>query len=637
MCGIAGIFHFPPSPGPVPGVVAGMLGRMIARGPDGSGTWADGDVELGHRRLAILDLSEAGRQPMASACGRYVMSFNGEIYNHAELADEAGIARSELRSTCDTEVLVEAWARLGVAVLPRLAGQFAAAVYDRRERCLWLVRDRFGEKPLFHHSRPEGLTFASSISAMLAAPWIRKSLDPDALVEFMALRYVVSPRTVLQGIEKVPPGHLLRVDSTGTSLERWYRLPRPAAVRGGITRDDVEEFDHLLRRATRRARVSDVPVALFLSDGIDSHAIAAAAEDGLPSISYRAHEGSIDADVSYPDRHTFVEVSNDERLAELDPAFAALTEPVGDGVALATWQLVRRAREHATVFLCGHGGDEVLGGYRLNRDLLSMRTLHAVRGMPRGLLQSVFPRMLNRPEPVAEPIRRVRAATRDSMPAAVRYLIHRPLADADLRALFAGSGSVERWGATVDRLYESLGDEGSDLDRIQAVMLPTFLTENLCTFSDSAAMSSSAEIRMPYLDRDLVRFVMTRPPGHRARPLPFRTATKRLLRRWARGRLPEALIRRKKKGFASGRITHLLERDAPGVRSRILDVRDLREAMPGIEGWLSGATPTYRGAREGSHWAVLALAVWYAALDDSSTPPAGRAAPSAAGTTVPRR
>lgn len=613
MCGIAGVFHFPESPGAVTEAVPAMLQRLVPRGPDDSGIWRCPELELGHRRLAILDLSPAGNQPMQSADGRWVISFNGEIYNHVDLAREVGIARTNLRSRTDTEILLEAWARRGAAVLPRAVGQFAIALYDRTEHRLWLVRDRFGEKPLYYHHGAGRLTFASSIAALLAAPWIPKALDPDALVEFATLRYVVSPRTVLQGIRKVRPGHLLCIDRDGVSMRQWYSLPFSGKRYGRIRRADVEQLDHLLRQATRRCLVSDVPVALFLSDGIDSHSIAATGGGALPSFSYVAHEGSVSVDDVGPG-HTMVEVSNEERMNDLDQAFASLTEPVGDGVALATWQLVKRARSRATVFLCGHGGDEIAGGYRLNRDLLSLRGLHALRWFPSGFLRGLFPRSLNGLEPFAERMRRIRAATSTSMPAAVRYLIHRPLPLTDLQGLFQRPVEVDACLSSVDRIYEEVGASGGDLDRIQAVMTQTFLTENLCSFCDSAGMASSAEIRMPFLDRDLVEFLMSRPASDRALASPRRDATKRILRRWARDRVPPEVQRRRKRSFESGRIGHLLAQDPSGVRSRILDVAELRTAMPGLEAWLTRTTTTCWGAQEGTYWALLAMAVWWTAL-----------------------
>jgi len=612
MCGIAGIFHGPGSPGADASVVPAMLDRLRHRGPDGSGDWSEGEVELGHRRLAILDLTPAGRQPMESTSGRFVVTFNGEIYNHHEVQRELGLTHPRTRT--DTEILVEAWERWGEAALPRFAGQFAFGIWDRRERRLTLARDRFGEKPLFWHEAGARLTFASTIAALLAAPWIRKSLDPRALLELVTIRYVVAPRTILAGISKVPPGHLMRVDARGREVVRWWS---PPGSRGRATpRDAVEQFDHLLRQATRRTLVSDVPVALFLSDGIDSHGIAAAGGDEVPSLSYVADDRPM-PQPPRKGRHRTIRVTDEERLEDLAPALQGLTEPTGDGVAVATWQLVRAGRRDATVFLCGHGGDEIMGGYDLNKALFRLRLAHAARGLPAAWLRAPLDRALNGTEPFHERLRRLRRASRATTPDAARFIIHRPLRTEDLRALFGAGADLSGGLESVERLYSRLSDEHADLDRIQAVMLHTFVTENLMSFSDAVGMAWSAEIRMPYLDRDLVDFVLRLPPGQRAQAIPRRLRTKRLLRRWARGRLPEEIVTRRKRGFESGKMPQMLRSHGTAIRSRILDVDELRVALPGLEEWLDQDEATFKASREGTLWAILALAIWYAHLDDA--------------------
>jgi asparagine synthase (glutamine-hydrolysing) len=611
MCGIAGIFH-DGSRGEAADVVAAMLDRLRHRGPDGDGAWSDDGIDLGHRRLAILDLTPAGRQPMESACGRFVVTLNGEIYNHEDVRRELGLSR--LRTRTDTEILVEAWARRGEAALSSFVGQFAFAVWDREARRLTLARDRFGEKPLFYHESPSRVTFASTIAALLAAPWVSRSLDPDALLELVAIRYVVAPRTILAGIRKVPPGHLMRVDSRGREVVRWWA---PPGSRGrSAPRDVVDEFDQLLRQATKRCLVSDVPVALFLSDGIDSHAIAAAGGNEVPSLSYAADERPMEQPPAQR-RHRTIRVTDEERLEDLAPALESLSEPTGDGVAVATWQLVRAGRPDATVFLCGHGGDEIMGGYDLNKALFRLRLAHGLRALPASLLHAPLERTLHGMEPFEDRLRRLRRAGRAATPDAARFLIHKPLRAEDLRRIFGGSADLSGCLDSVERLYAACGDEHSDLDRIQAVMLQTFLTENLMSFSDAAGMAWSAEIRMPYLDRDLVEFVLRLPPDLRAEGKPQRLSTKRLLRRWAKGRLPEEIIRRRKRGFESGKMPQMLRAHGASIRSRILDVDELRRAMPGLEDWLDQDESVFIASREGTLWAILALAIWWAHLDDA--------------------
>jgi len=599
-----------------------MTRRLQRRGPDGMGVEHDGSVTLGNRRLRILDLSDAGRQPMRSPTGRYLISFNGEIYNYQELRREMGVGEEQLRSRTDTEVLLYAWERWGTEALDRMVGQWAFAVYDTDERCLWLARDRFGEKPLFYYRGGEALAFASTIPALLEVPWVPRELDPDAMVEYLTLRYVVSPRTVLSEVEKLPGGHLLRAGPGGVEVRRWYEPHfRPRAVndkRRGEA-ELVDEFDALLAQASRRCLVSDVPVALLLSDGIDSNSIRAsltAQKREVTSFTFTLTDsatGLSPAGGSAPDgcQELNLLVTPQERVEKMVPAFASMTEPVGDGAALATWLLIRNAREQATVFLCGHGGDEVLGGYRLSQDRFRLSVIRGLARLPLALTRKALDRFLYGAEPVAMRRRGLLDVPARKTPAAARYLIHRPLPVGDLTELLAPDPvPVDRYLRTVDELYSHCTDEATDLDRMQEVMLKTFLSENICSFADSTAMDSSAELRMPFLDRDLVEFVMSLPTSARVSRWPGRANTKLILRWWGRGRLPEEITTRRKRAFPFGNLPELLTKEGDTVRGRILDSSAVRRALPGVEGWLRHEPSYFRGPWEGTLWALLSLGVW---------------------------
>jgi asparagine synthase (glutamine-hydrolysing) len=621
MCGIAGIYRFGDEHDDTP-VVEAMTRRLERRGPDGAGVEHDGAVTVGNRRLRILDLSDAGSQPMRSPTGRYLITFNGEIYNYGDLRREMGLEEKQLRSRTDTEVLLYAWERWGAAALDRMVGQWAFAIYDSDERRLWLARDRFGEKPLFYHQSAEALVFASSIPALLEAPGVPRELDGDALVEYLTLRYVVSGRTVVSKVEKLPGGHLLRVGPEGVELKRWYEPRfrwRHGAGRRRERRDLVEEFDGLLGQASRRCLVSDVPVALLLSDGIDSNSIRAsltAQKREVTSFTYTLAESAIGlspAGRAAPDgcHELNLLVTPEERVEKMVPAFASMTEPVGDGAALATWLLIRNAREHATVFLCGHGGDEVLGGYRLSQDRFRLAAIRGLARLPLAWTRRALDRFLFGAEPVARRRSALLALPARKTPAAARYLIHRPLPVADLEELlYPQPVPVDRYLKTIDELYEGCADEAADLDRIQEVMLRTFLSENICSFADSTAMDSSAELRMPFLDRDLVEFVLSLPTAARVSRWPGRANTKLILRWWARGRLPEEITTRRKRAFPFGNLPELLAREGDTVRGRIMGSSAVRNALPGVERWLRHEPSYFRGPWEGTLWALLSLGVW---------------------------
>ena len=594
-----------------------MTDVLERRGPDDSGVEAHGRVTLGNRRLAILDLTAAGHQPMWSADGRFVITFNGEIYNYQDVRDELGLAPSELRSGTDTEIILHAWQRWGQGSLDRLVGQWAFAIYDRQAERVWLCRDRFGEKPLFYHKSHSTLTFASSISSLFAAPWIGRDLDGDALVEYLTMRYVVAPRTIIAGVQKLPGGHLLRADRNGVHVERWYAPHFHTEAAGLRRRDVVDQFDEIFLRAAKRCLVSDVPVALLLSDGIDSNSILAALErqqEDIRAFTYTLADrsGGLSPARAAGNGATAMDllVTPEERLEKMVPAFSSFTEPVGDGAALATWLLIRNARDHATVFLCGHGGDEVMGGYRLSQDRFRLAAVRELAKFPEPWVAPLIDRHVNGAEPIAERRRAIAGAMPRMAPAVARYLIHRPLPFGDLDTILGGQAPGGRYLSTVDRLYENCLDESADIDRMQEVMLHTFLSENILTFADSVAMDSSAELRMPFLDRDLVEFVLALPPSMRVGRWPGRTNTKLVLRWWSHGRIPDDVIRRRKRAFPFGNLPALLERSGDVIRDYVLGSPALTRSLPGLETWLQNPPEYFRGPWEGALWALVSLGIW---------------------------
>lgn len=598
-----------------------MLLDLKPRGPDGEGVFRDRGLTLGHRRLAILDLSEAGAQPMVSHDKRFVVSFNGEIYNFRELAGEIPAPPGGLRSSSDTEILLLAWERWGPGCLDRLVGQWAFAMYDRQDEQLWLARDRFGEKPLYYHRVAGTLTFASSIRSLLKAPWISREIDREALAEYLTLRYVVSPRTVLREVSKLPPGHILRHSRSHHETTRWWspRFRRPGyadTFRG--RRQATEEFGRRLIQASRRCLISDVPVGLLLSDGIDSNAIHAALaglEIRISTHTYRARTapqaapadpGALPGGTSLPR----IDASREEISGCMEPALAGLTEPIGDGAALATYLLIRSARSQATVFLCGHGGDELLGGYRLSQERYRLAGMRRLCRLPLGSLDSMVAGYTNGREEIAIRRAAIARASRNEVPAAARYLVQRPLPFKDLDALFAPCPVPGTYLGVIDRLYSECSPDAVDLDRIQEVMLRTFLSENLLPLADSVAMASSAELRLPYLDRDLADLVFRLPPSMRVSPWPGLANTKLILRWWARKRVDDEILIRRKRGFRFGNMRALLKSPKSRVRDLVMGSSLLRRHLGGLETWTGQPVEVYRRGLETAYWSLLTLAVW---------------------------
>lgn len=592
-----------------------MCAEIVRRGPDDAGTAREGRVTFGNRRLAILDLSPAGHQPMRSATGRLLITFNGEIYNYRDLASDLGLRDGDLRSHSDTEVILHAWERWGEGALERMVGQWALAIWDRHDERLWLARDRFGEKPLFYHRNTDSLSFASTVGALVKAPWVPREIDEDALFEMVSTRFVLPPRTILRGVRKLGAGEVMRVDRGGVDVRRWFT---PAFTRTArrSRHDLVEEFGQRFDAATRRCLVSDVPVALLLSDGIDSNGIRAslAAQNVTPRCftfdAADARAPHAQARVDAAPGTTVIRARADERMELIRSAFQSFTEPVGDGASVATWTLIRRAREHATVFLCGHGSDELLGGYRLSRDRFRIATLDRLAFLPHAWVQGAVTRVANGVETPAQVLARLRARSHDRSPEAVRYMISRALVPGDLRELYARADVAPHYLREIDALYAKCGDDARDIDRMQEVMVETFLSNNILTYADSTAMDSSAELRMPFLDRDLVAFVLSLPPSMRVGRFPGRTNTKRVLRYWARGKVPADVIERRKRGFTYVSLPDVMTRDRDAVKTHVLGVDSVRRLLPGVESWLSHAPHHYGGAAEGTLWSLLALGIW---------------------------
>jgi len=620
MCGIAGIVRFA-GDGDDLAVVERMLAKLAKRGPDDSGTRRSGPAVLGNRRLAILDRSVAAHQPMCSPDGRFLLTFNGEIYNYQELCRETGVDPRSLRSRGDTEVLLSAWQRWGPDALPRFVGQWAFALYDALERRLWLSRDRFGERPLFlHHSR-ERIAFASSLGALMTAPGVPRELDRNAIAEYLALRYVVSPRTVIREVQKLCPGHWLTIDRHGViGGQEWYS-PRFRRARRGTRRSSesrAQEFDHLFSQACERCMVSDVPVGLLLSDGIDSNSIAAAlASKGHLPPSFTFQPGGREPGARAVAAQSFggdvidIEASAEERCSLFEAVFASLTEPVGDGASLASWMLIRGARARATVLLCGHGGDEVLGGYRLSQDRFRLAALRRLSWVPGAALDGAFSRYLLGDGPVSDRKALLASVPVREAPAAARYVVDRPLPSPQVRELLGGGyPNGEPYLSTIERLYAGCDTDAEDIDRIQEVLMRTFLSANILSFADSVAMDSSAEMRMPFLDRDLVEFALTLRPGERISPWPGHANTKLILRKWARSRVPAEVVKRPKRGFQSGNISELLQHDGRGIRRRILESAAVRRVVPGVESWIGKIRDGSAGPWGGTLWAILVLSVW---------------------------
>ncbi len=547
MCGLCGIVRLAP-PGPVDeGLLRRMRDTMVHRGPDDEGLYVAGHVGLGHRRLSIIDLS-GGHQPMANAEGTLWVTYNGEIYNFRELRALLESKGYAFRTKSDTEVILNAYAELGERCVERLRGMFAFALWDRPRRQLLLARDRLGIKPLYYTVADGALLFASEIKALLQVPGVRREVDPIALRSYLRLRYVPGPRTMFQGIFKLQPGHLLTLRDGRVSVRPYWDVPleRPAPVP-----DPEGQIRARLEESVRLRLISEVPLGVFLSGGLDSSAVTAMM---APMVDEPIQTFS----VGYPDggpgseatefafaRMVAERFGTRHRELPLDPGmfWGALgrlvwhfDEPVADPAAVPLYFLSRYAREFVTVVLSGEGADELLAGYAVYRKMLALERLRRL------------------PAAASAGRRLERAAGRKLR----RYLawLGKPLRERyrGVSALFA-EGEPERLlrpelhGARDDD--EVMGgylDRAAGLDPLSQMLyfdLKVWLPDDLLVKADKMTMATAVELRVPFLDHELVEWAWRLPSREKL----HRGVGKRLLRQAMAGVLPAPILTRSKLGF----------------------------------------------------------------------------------------
>jgi asparagine synthase (glutamine-hydrolysing) len=551
MCGIAGLVSRG-SDRPDDAGLWRAADLMRHRGPDGADVWCGPGAGLAHTRLAIIDRAH-GAQPMVSADGRYVIVFNGEIYNHHELRrDLEGRGRS-FRTRCDTEVLPELYAAEGPGMVRRLRGMFAFAILDRVEHSLFLARDRFGKKPLYLAERGGGLAFASTLDALAAAADLPLDLEPQALFEYLVMQYVPSPLSPIAGTAKLAPGHSALWRDGSLEMRQYWKPPARAGNvrRGAPTPDDLAQVKETIGDAVRSRLESEVPLGVFLSGGLDSSIVVAEiARAGIRartfSVGFRSDqhdETRYAAEVAerFGTDHTRL-VADDDVQTLFDRFTTAYDEPFADSSALATLAVARAAREHVTVVLTGDGGDEIFGGYErygwFRRGAETREKLgpfaNAAGGAATGIGRMLGNgRLRHAGSLVRDPWAWYRDALFHFSPAGARSLL-RP----DVAASIDAAGPVRRLDGLWARGTGSLSDLGW-------VDEHTYLADDLLTKMDRATMSFSVEARSPLLDHVLAEQAARFPDSW----LFSGGRGKAILRAAYRDELPEAVLTRPKMGF----------------------------------------------------------------------------------------
>ncbi|MGL4314113.1 MAG: XrtA/PEP-CTERM system amidotransferase [Sphingomonas sp.] len=563
MCGIAGLFY-PDTPKPIdPARLTAMADAQAHRGPDGSGVWTAPGVGLAHRRLAIIDLA-GGAQPMLSADGTLAVTFNGEIYNFKDVRAELEARGARFATNSDTEILLHGWAAWGPAMLDRLNGMFAFALYDAARQSLFLARDRLGVKPLHYVQLADGaVAFASELKGLLAHPLLRRAPDLRAVEDFMALGYVPDDSCMVAGVKKLPAGHFLLMER-GRAVpapQCWWDIDFSHRARGS-TRELEEELLELMRGAVRARMVADVPLGAFLSGGVDSSAVVALMAEASR---HAVNTCTIGFDVAdhderryaariaerYATRHRERVVAADD-MALLDTLVAAFDEPFADASALATYQVCALAREQVTVALSGDGADEAFAGYRRYRFQAAEERARAL--LPTGLRARLFGG-LGRAYPKADWAPRfLRAKTTLLALAddgAAAYARSVGITPPPLRsALFSGAARSALAGYRAEQRYrDTMADAPArePLDRAQYADFKHWLPGDILTKVDRTSMAVGLEAREPLLDYRLVEFAARLPVAMRLRGGEGKWLMKKALEK----HLPRDILYRPKMGFVT--------------------------------------------------------------------------------------
>lgn len=564
MCGLSGIIR---KNGLRDGDIAAIQNTLKAlnlRGPDCQEYFADDKVALGHARLSILDISTAGKQPMADESERYVIVFNGEIFNYQELATQYLSDKNiQFRSTSDTEVILYLYRYYGAKFVNWLNGFFALAIYDMQEGTVFIARDRYGIKPLYFYEDDEQVLFASEMKAILAFN-INKEIDTEALHAYLQLNYIPSPKTIFRQVSKVGPGTQMLISAQGIKTERYYSLPKAGENRDSSTytyEQACDRLKELLDASVKRRLISDVPLGAFLSGGIDSSVIVALAAKHSPhintfSIGYK-DEPYFD-ETKYAElvakkfntNHTTFSLTNNDLYSHLFDILDYIDEPFADSSAIAVYILCKQTRQKVTVALSGDGADEMFAGYNKHLAEYRLRNLGAGRNVLAALkpLTGVLPK--SRSGKLTNLIRQVdRFAEGAALGNKERYWRWAGYAGEQealnmLTPTWQSKYQASKYKALKQQLLGVL-DADTGINDVLLADMGMVLQSDMLVKVDLMSMANSLEVRVPFLDVTVVDFAFAQPAEYKLR----KGVRKSMLKDAFRADLPEELFNRPKHGF----------------------------------------------------------------------------------------
>ncbi len=608
MCGIYGMIAERGTTLRYPEVLDWMGEALRHRGPDGRAVLAHPDAVIGTERLRIIDLHERADQPFAAPGSQVWLECNGEIYNAAEI--RARYPDYPFRSKSDVESILPLYLERGVDAIAELDGMFGLAIWDHRTHTLLLARDRAGEKPLFYARVGQEILFASELQCILRHPDISRDLDDVALAEYLKLGYVPEPRTMFRAIRRVEAGTLIRFTQSGKEIVRYWDPESFTIVRSPLS-EAIVDLRRLMERAVEKQVMSDVPVGVFISGGLDSSILATLAAkfigvDKVHTFSAQFAEASFDESRDAAvlagrihTRHVPVRTDEETLLDALQNVVHGVAEPIADPAILPTFLLARTARHYVKVILSGEGADELFGGYPTYLGHKLAPIYDALPGFARAALRRM--------------VQRVPASSRKMT---IEFLLKKFVTDAEkpwtLRHLaWFGTGLSPAIYKSGPPPMPELPSVPSDRDALTGAMLldyRSYLRDNLLVKVDRATMLSSVEARAPYLDRDVTRFALSLPANLRVR----RLTTKYLLKKASEAWLPDDVIYRRKRGL-SVPIAGWINRGLRGEVDRLLSPQRIRDDGLINEAYVTELLAEHR-AGHANHakplWALVMLQYW---------------------------
>ena len=638
MCGIAGFV------GNFNARLLGQMHRVMAhRGPDGDGIWTDtrAGVGLAHRRLSIIDLSEAAAQPMPSADGRYVIVFNGEIYNFKELAEDLKVKGYKFNANSDTAILMPLFDTYGPAMVEKLSGIFAFAIWDKKDKSLFLARDHLGIKPLYYTQTESGLLFASEMKSLLQSPEVKREVDQEALFSYISYLWSPGAHTLLKGVHKLLPGHYMQVKGQHMEQTRWYQPPQAPLVKGKPVYDDKKtpkDLLNLLDDVVADQMVADVPVGAFLSGGLDSSSVVASMAKAVPDpstletfcISFTGADGQSEGfgqDIIYAKEVSEkLGVSLNEvkmtsaSLEHLPETIFHLDEPQADPAPIYVKAICDQARsQNITVMMSGTGGDDVFSGYRRHvvmnlKEKLDDYMPQFARKAAAGILRAVpAPAILHRR--LTRLSRLLETSQNEALIAAYYYTepaVLRQVLSNDLRLAYA-----ER---KADHLESTLDEcKGQHLLNRQLYMeLFGFLPDHNLNYTDKLSMASGIEVRVPLLDPRLLDFAADLPPHMKMTG----QEGKLILKQAMEDRLPKHVIYRSKAGFGAPIRSWLVGEKEGFMRDLVLSNAALSRGLFDANGIEKLIADTKAGKVDGAYTllSLMVIELWFQQFLDKKVP-----------------